>query len=301
MNTTVVYLDKFLLGNLLVDWIILWAAGRLGRIRVKYHRLLLGAIIGSLYSLALFLPGTDSLSPFYVKFVVSLVMMLAAFAPVSPRMFFACLFFFYVVSFAVGGTVIGVSYFLSQSGGIARMYNLTGLVNRYLWPVLLLALAAVWAGVDLVPGFFKGRNRFEAMKLSVTIYMEGRGITVRGLVDTGNSLRDPVTGEPVLVVEYGAIKDLLPEPMRVENAYSGNGASVIEKMAGSRWSGRIRLIPFRSLGNDSGMLLGIKPDRIEFIHESRVRKVDRVIVAIHGKKFDRGEEYNAIVNPAVLA
>ncbi len=123
---------------------------------------------------------------------------------------------------------------------------------------------------------------------------------MRGLVDTGNSLCDPVSGEPVVVVEHSAIKDVLPEPMREPAACTGDAIGVIERMTGTPWSGRLRLIPFNSLGNDRGILLGIKPDRIEFLRDSRVQRVDKVVIGIHGRRFDAGREYNAIINPSLL-
>ncbi|MCL5935767.1 MAG: sigma-E processing peptidase SpoIIGA, partial [Firmicutes bacterium] len=196
--------------------------------------------------------------------------------------------------------VIGSSYLLSRTGGFIQITNFIEIVNRYLWPGLLLALLILWAGVAVLPRYIKTRQGFEAVKLPVTIYFEGRGVTVRGLVDTGNSLCDPVSGEPVMVVEHSAIKDVLPSPMKESDACNGDAILVIERMIGTPWAGRLRLIPFHSLGNDRGILLGIKPDRVEFVRDSRLQKVDKVIIGIHGRRLDAGEEYNAIINPSLL-
>ncbi|MCL6479462.1 MAG: sigma-E processing peptidase SpoIIGA [Peptococcaceae bacterium] len=300
MYSSVVYLDKLFLGNLLVNGLLLWSAGRLSRIRVKYHRLLIGSSLGSLYSLAFFLPGMEQFFSFYVKIAVSLVMVAAAFAPLPPKKFGLCLSFFYLVSFAAGGMVIGFSYLVSHAGGFVQINNFLAIVNRYLWPGLLLTLLVLWAGVAVLPGYFKGRQRIEALRLPVTIYFEGRAAVVRGLVDTGNSLCDPVSGEPVVVVEHNAIRDVLPDPMKELAACTGNAIEVIERMMGTPWSSRLRLIPFHSLGSDRGILLGIKPDRVEFLRDSRIQRVDRVVIGIHGHRLDAGEEYNAIINPSLL-
>lgn len=300
MNTAVVYLDKVFLGNLLVNGLILWAAGRLSQTRVRHYRVLIGSGLGSLYSLAFFLPGCEQLFTFQVKVIISLAMVAAAFAPLPPRKFILCLSFFYLVSFAAGGTVIGFLYLAGHSGGFARADNFTAIVDRFLWPGLLLAMAALWAGVELLPRYFRGRQRLEAVKMPLTIFFEGQGVTVRGLVDTGNSLCDPVSGEPVVVVEHGAIREVLPGPMREAGSCTGDAIGVIERFMDTPWSGRLRLIPFNSLGNDRGILLGIKPDRVEFLLDSRVQRVEKVVVGIHGRRFDAGEDYNAIINPSLL-
>ncbi len=299
MNTAV-YLDKVFIGNLLVNGLILWAAGRLGQVRVRCYRLLAASCLGSGYSLAFFLPGADFLFTFQAKIAVSLIMVAAAFAPLPPRRFLLCLSFFYLVSFAAGGAVIGFSYLASRAGGPGQIGNLAAAVNAYLWPGLLLALALLWAGAALLPGYFRSRQRIEVLKLPMTIYLDGRGVVVRGLVDTGNSLCDPVSGEPVVVVEHSAIRDALPGPMRDSSACAGDAVGVIESMMGTPWALRLRLIPFHSLGNDRGILLGIKPDRVEFTRDGRVQKVEKVVVGIHGRRFDEGRDYNAIINPSVL-
>jgi stage II sporulation protein GA (sporulation sigma-E factor processing peptidase) len=119
-------------------------------------------------------------------------------------------------------------------------------------------------------------------------------------VDTGNSLCDPVSGDPVVVVEHSAISHLLPGPMQDPGVCAGDAIAVIERMIDTPWAGRLRLIPFQSLGNDRGILLGIKPDRVEIVRDSRVLKVDKVVVGVHGRSLDAGKDYNAIINPSLL-
>lgn len=300
MNTAVVYLDKLFIGNLLVNWLLLWLAGRLSQVKVKHYRVFIGSCVGSLYSLAYFTYGGDYLFSFAAKIAVSLVMVAAAFLPLPPRKFVFCLSFFYLVSFAAGGTVIGFSYLVNSAGGFEQISNFTAIVDRYLWPGLLLVLVVFWAGVAVLPRYFRGRQRIESLKLPMTIYLDGHGVTVRGLVDTGNSLCDPVSGEPVVVVEHNAIREVLPGPMKETSACTQDAIGVIERMIDTPWSGRLRLIPFHSLGNDRGILLGIRPDRVEFVRDNRIQRVERVVVGIHGRRLDAGEEYNAIINPSML-
>ncbi|MCL6610782.1 MAG: sigma-E processing peptidase SpoIIGA [Peptococcaceae bacterium] len=300
MYTTVVYLDKVFLGNLLVNGVILWAAGRLSQVRVKHYRVLIGAGLGSLYSLVFFLPGAEQFFSFLAKVMVSLAMVAAAFAPLPPRKFALCLSFFYLVSFAAGGMVIGLSYLAGHAGGFGQSGSIAAVAHRHLWPGLLLALVVLWAGSAVLPRYFRGRNRKEAVKLPITIYLEGKRVTVRGLVDTGNSLCDPVSGDPVVVVEHGAVRDVLPGPMKDPAVCAGDAVGVIERMMDTPWSVRLRLIPFRSLGSHRGIMLGIKPDRIEFSSDGRARKVDKVVIGIHGRRLDPGRDYNAIINPSLL-
>lgn len=299
MSTTVVYLDKVFLGNLLVNGLILWASGRFGQVKVKIPRLLLGAGAGGAYSLFFFMPGFEWLFSLIAKITVSIIMLMLVFAPLPPRRFIRCLCFFYLVSFMAGGSVIGFSQLIYRGIGIGNSEAFMSVVNRYLFPGLILTVVLLWVGVELLPRYIRGRHRLEAAKIPITVYLDGKSISLRGLLDTGSSLCDPVTGEPVLVVEHDVIKELLPVFMK-SNDSCKDVIKVFEEMANTEWAGKLRLIPFESLGNDRGLLLGIKPDKVVFVRDNKVQEIDKVVVCIHGRKLDAGHDYNAIINPAML-
>ena len=63
--TVKVYLDVILLVNFIMDFFfILWATGKLSNLPVKISRLVLGAFIGALYSIAVLLPQWSFLAHF---------------------------------------------------------------------------------------------------------------------------------------------------------------------------------------------------------------------------------------------
>ena len=59
--------------------------------------------------------------------------------------------------------------------------------------------------------------------MSITISLGGKCCTVRALHDTGCTLRDPVTGGPVLVLERRALDPLWTPPVRDILAQPGEG------------------------------------------------------------------------------
>ena len=80
-------------------------------------------------------------------------------------------------------------------------------------------------------------------------------LELTALRDSGNSLTDPFTGEPVLVAQYDAVKKLLPcalprpaDPAAPMTRLQAQGVGC-------------RLIPYHALGS-SGMLLAVRCDRV---------------------------------------
>ena len=99
--------------------------------------------------------------------------------------------------------------------------------------------------------------------MDVTVSLQGRRLRLRALHDTGNTLRDPVSGQPVLVLEQGALGELW-QPQAAE--IIAMDLPPEEKMArlhrldgGCRWS----LLPFCAVGTAAGLLLAVRSDYVK--------------------------------------
>lgn len=137
--------------------------------------------------------------------------------------------------------------------------------------------AAVLLGVCLY-GFRGGMGA--ARIVPVELYHGGRTVKLRALRDTGNTLRDPITGKSVLVVD-AVVADLL----------TGLSLQQLEKPVESL--GQIpglRLIPYRGVGQPGGMLLGLS------IKETRVgKRKGSLVVAFAPQILDEKGKYQALV------
>lgn len=301
MTGYVVYVDQVLTGNLLMNYLILWLTGRLGRVRFKPLRLLVVAGLGSIYSLALFWPAGARLLGLPAKIAVSLLMVAAAFFPLPPRRLAACLGIFYLASFSLGGLVLGLILFLHPEhtfGG--EINNFMSVVDRNFWPGLVLATAA-WLCTGLAVRRWRRNESREVFHVPLVIELADRRVKVDALVDTGNRLTDPLSGDPVVVVEYEMIKDILPQPIRKVWEGGGDNTAVLGELAQTGWGRRFRLIPFRSLGQNNGLLIGVRPDAVEVCRDGQVIRVQRVVVGICHHRLDDGRTYRALIPPDLLS
>jgi stage II sporulation protein GA (sporulation sigma-E factor processing peptidase) len=172
----------------------------------------------------------------------------------------------------------------------------------YFWPGRRLSFLAAWlacrTGAQIL---FK---RFQRLHLQVLlkIYLAGTEVELTGLIDTGNSLKDPLTGNPVIIVEYKALSKALPEKMKklFESGFTANKFNVRELETNS-WATRLRLIPYRSLGQNNGFLIGLKPDRVEVYREGKMIVIEKVIIGIYLNSLNSGQVYQALLHPNLLA
>jgi len=301
---TDVFIDMVFLINFTMDFFILWAAARLGRLATTFKRLLLGAFIGALYAVLIFVPSLSFISTFLVKIFCSLIMVFTAFGFYNFRRFLKSAAYFYLVSFVMGGAVLGSMYLFDDSLFILETWNgiAVNVINfKTAWLLAGLIIAMI---IGLWGASYIRRNLQQGPWI-VRAYMElfGQVIEADALVDTGNQLNDPISKDPVMVVEHNILASVLP-PQLVAMFNKKDIPSLneqIETLTDSKWSTRVRLIPFSSLGNQNGMLLGIKPEKVLIQDGDKTYCNTKVILGLYHRKLCPQGTYQALVHPDMLA
>ncbi len=265
-----VYVDALFLTNGLVDYMLLLLTGRVLGAGLNRPRLLLGACLGGGYAVCCFLPWGEFLAEWPVKLAVGGLMVLAGYG--GSRRLPRCMAVFFGLSCAMGGGL----YALELLGGglsLARGVVLTPLDFK----AVLLAAAVCWC---VLAAAFRGIARHSRLKgelIPLKIALGGRSIQVTALVDTGNGLRDPLTGSRVAVLEWQEALPLIP---------SLTEEQVCRPSRGLTGRGEIpwRLVPYRTVGTGGGLLLAFKPDSVTSAGKPRPER----LVALTAQRLSDG-------------
>ena len=100
--------------NFIINYTILQSTKIITRTKVTRFRVLITAIIAALYSFVIFLPSIMFLTNFYMKIIISILIVKLAFNSKCLSLFLKQLSGFYIISFIFAGASIGTYYF-SQS------------------------------------------------------------------------------------------------------------------------------------------------------------------------------------------
>lgn len=306
MTTRVVFVypDQALLVSLIMNGIILWGTARILRLNTGKWRVLAGALTGGIYSFFAAFPHLGFLHGFWIKVFFSTVIILVAFAPQSPRRFLVTLAGFYVTTFATVGAVFGIQQMLNSDYRLSMSaHGLWQLFARYLWYGLGAGVLLIFAVAKWGSAVFRKKALQDIFHVPLKVLFGQDEILVEALIDTGNQLQDPLTNIPVVVVEYAALRHLLPA--EVQQAFEKKGEpdimEVLEALALTPWSTRFRVIPFASLGKNNGLLMGFRPDRLEILKKDHYVITDRVIVGIYTKELSPEGAYRALLHPDIIS
>ena len=219
-----VYLDLVMLLNFLVDFLLLMGTNRLSGFPSAPGKCAAAAVMGSVYAGACLLPGFRFLGNFLWRCVSLCLMALIAFGIRRDA-----------------GKRGGVFLLLSLAlGGMALCFT------RQNFAALVLGAAGVW----LLCRVSFGDGAVGREYVPVTLRYQGKTARFTALRDTGNTLRDPITGEPVLVVS-GEIGEQLTGLTQKQLS------SPLETIAARPLPG-LRLIPYHAVGNKGGLLLAMR-------------------------------------------
>lgn len=291
-----IYADSLFLINFIMVYFIFWTVNKFIKNKVKIKSLLLGAFLASLFYLiiVIFIPFKKYLSFFIISATI-LFSIFIAFKPKSLKDFLKIFLLVNLVSFAFGGACIAIFYYTNFANILGGMVNFT-LKNLSL-KLLLICIGLSYIIIKLSLNwykriFFKGQSFYE-----IILYKNKENIKLNALLDTGNCLKEPISKKPVLITEFFAIENILTEPLK--KIFKNNEENDLEKLLALGYENNIRFIPFKSIGEKNGLMIGIKIDKLEIKSEKPILIKD-AIIGISNIKISENGLYNALLNPEML-
>lgn len=244
----IIYVDSLFLLNLVIDYLLLSCTAAVCGLTVKRLRYFFGAFIGAVYSAAVYIPSLGFLSSPVIKLCAALFMALAAYG--GEKSILRCSLAFLAVSAAFGGFVYCIT--------------LTGKRPAFDMRTLILSFAMCYALLTLV--FRYRAARCERGFADAEIALGEKQVRFRVMLDTGNELQDPISGEKVMVVCPHAIEGLFPANTKLSFDDAVEFMEAAAKMP--ELAGRVRLIPYTAVGS-KGMLAAFRADRVTVNGEAR--------------------------------
>ena len=243
-----IYIDSLFFINFIIDYFTLLCTAKVASAHIRRIPIAIGALIGGVYACLCILPRWEFALHPLVKLSVAILMCLIAFAKEAQLL--RCTIIFFLVSAGFGGIVWAVSLF----GG----YDLTA-KTIYIpmdTKVLVLSFAVAYLVISVVFRRFSDTARQDIRLVRITLH--GRTMEFPALRDTGNSLYDPISNCRVMVCESTIIRELFPT---YEALFDTNDPTELfrELSTQDRYNGRLRLIPFQSVGA-TGLLFAFRPD-----------------------------------------
>lgn len=257
------YLDVLFLENLLADYLLLSLLKEILKCSVGRLRRLAGAALGSAGICGLYLFAIESTlaGRLFIYVVFSTVMVKIGLGIRDWHTLKKAVILLYISSFLLGGIFQWV-----QSRIKLPLYPFAGFTLISYW--MLSACMGWLMGV---------RSRLKNV-LETEVGFHGRKIYIKGLLDTGNQLRDPIFQRPVSILTENRKQELCEgeEPM-------------------------YQMIPFHSIGEQNGLLPAFFADYLCIrLKDGSEKRVERPLIGVTKEPLSSQKEYDMILHPDLL-
>ena len=248
-----VYVDLYFMVNLSMDLLCLMITASLLHRRVSRLRAIVASAIGGAYAVAALLLGFAGVTGLILDVAMAYLLCLTVFSKGKRGWLTAlraCPVLF-LTSMLVGGVMTALYTLLNRLQLPLEMLQGDGLS---VW--LFVLLAAVSGLATLHGGSFLGLSR-KSSRVEVHAVLFGNAVTLCAMVDTGNLLRDPLSGKRVIVAELSCLAHALP-PTLLEACRTDRTSDWLMTDGNARLA---RLIPMQT-ASGSKMLLGLIPEQL---------------------------------------
>lgn len=256
----VLYLDVYILENILLNLVLLvFTLIMMGR-RIRFIRLLTAALAGGVLSVIPVIAGINY-SIFYILLVwtAGLLMVMAASGGGTVSEQITGTLYFHILSFVWNKLIAGL-------GKIAG----TGYV--------VCILAVIIMGAVTIYLCIRRKRERQRTVYEVQIAENGRKVSVKALLDTGNGLREPISGRPVSIIEKG----------------------IYEELHCKEAQEKCRVIPYHSIGKEHGVMKGIQIEEL-VIWEGKEPHIQKdAMIALYEGKFTTDGSYQMILHASML-
>ncbi|AST58732.1 sigma-E processing peptidase SpoIIGA [Thermoanaerobacterium thermosaccharolyticum] len=278
------YVDVIFLENLIINYIILYLTKRFSKSKARNINLFFSSLLGASYVILIFfsLPNIIYSLPF--KIIISILMIIITFGYKKLYEFIKIMSIFYLISFIVGGAAFALIYLANFD------------LKQIIIGALFISILLIYIGW----GYISKKNLESDIIHVIQIDMNNIKKDIKAILDTGNTLHDPLSNYPVVIVEYNALKDLLPEGVKsLFDRGTINDIFEIPKVVDDDgWLKRFRLVPYNSIGTDSGMMVGFIPDNL--IIDGNKKSFKNVIIGIYLKRLNATGDYEALIGSELL-
>ena len=284
----IIYIDIIFLENIFMNSIILLATGIILKTDLKIIRNFIASTIGSIYAVIIYISNIEIYSNVILKVALSFAMVYIAFKPPNIKLFLKYLIIFYLTSFTFGGVAFALLYFVNPKSILMQDGVLIGT-----YPIKIILVGGIIGFIIITNSFknIKGKFGRKDLLCKVILNSEKQDVKIDGIIDTGNLLRDPISKVPVIVVEKLKLEGIFPKIIlaNISNIINGKDIELGELSA------KIRAIPFKSLGKENGLILGIKMDEIQVEYQDDIHKIENAIIGIYNGNLSRNGKYFALV------
>lgn len=280
----VLYLDVLLLTDWLANYLSLRLMSQLGGYETPNVRCMLSALLGALYGGVVAMWGYGQ----WLRIPTSFFLVWLAIGWRGRYAFARQMLLFYLASGLLCGGVLLCDALFFRRGGAGAAFGILVVHGGFL--ALLAELGLSYQLILLAAAHIKSEKRRGKQYIMLTMVRGNRMCELKGLVDTGNDLNDPVSHDPVVVTDYPSIRAL----------FSAEEQQALYLLLRNRYADLpavcdFRLLHYHTVGSPGKTMPAFRPDEFYLLDNGVPRRIRDVVVGISDTRVSSDGRYQVLL------
>lgn len=265
-----IYLDVLILENFIVNLFLIMVSFKILKYKYSFKKAILAAIIGGLYSLCMVIKEISFFKAFYIQILIAFLMI---YIPLEKREKIKLVKSFF--------TFMSSSFFLS---GICFKFIISSqkytiidgvVIKNFSIKYLLLGVFIVFIILERITTCIRDRNIVSNFIYDVKLNIKNKEINIKGFLDSGNELREPVTNLPCILIERRELENI---NFKKDEMYR---------------------IPYKAIGY-SGGLYGFKVENIRILKDGKLWREIEGIICPCDDRLSKENEFVGLISRGVI-
>ena len=279
-----IYIDILFIYNFVINYLIIYLINKFLNIGIKNKKMLLSSSTLSLISiLIIYIEYKFKIEIlFSIKIIILMTVINITFNNKNIRELLKQIFLFFIINFMLAGCLL---FLISNKNNANKNVSFEKINIKNICISLLLIMILINIFKKLIK-----ENMNNIYK--IIIYIDNKVIETKALLDTGNILKDPYNNNPVIILEKECAYNLI-EKNDINKILGGDFADF-------KYLERLNIVPFKSIGKENGILVGIRSDKVEIINNDIKINKENIIIAMYDAKLTNDDKYCALIGNDII-
>lgn len=283
-----IYIDVLFLLNLVIDYAVITSCSLISGRHAKKTRIITASIIGAAYSVMIFFIKFNNITLFITNLIIGIIINSVAFKRENLYSQLKLYIIYIIMNLIYGGGMYAFYHFTSI-GSKMNYSNGVYYINLPLWAIIILSFLLFYL-IRLFEKITEEKNNHENI-ITLEIQILNKKITVKSMIDTGNTLYDPLSLLPVMILESNELKDVIDLDIFNNDECPSNSLLILHKLYPEL---KLRIIPFKSVTGEKNVIFAFKPQKIFDLDNNH--EINNTLVGIVKTKLSEDNSYQALLH-----
>lgn len=258
----ILYLDLFIIKNFIFNFLIITICGEILKIRLNLKKYILASSIGTIFALIALITNNIHIS-YILKCILGVIITITAYPINTLKNILNESSIFLLTACFIGGNLVVMN---------ARENFILQIISMICSAILLMIFQNAW----------QSKKKLEELKCDIELKVENKNFKTDAFIDTGNMLKDSISGESVIFVNEEKLKSELPEEtIRILKS------QILQ--LDEKYFGKIKMLTYKSVDGETKIMTGIKAESVTINYKNITVKNTNVIIAMSDTIFNNCE------------